>query len=129
MAIKGKSKGRSAKAVTRGPKPVYQPVKRSLFAKREFWLVILSILGVAVVVGLVAGFIAERNSSAQDELERRMRATMSSFQGQIDPILSTIGQPGRLVRAAGSLIGTKQDRPITQPRLRQTGSDQLGGRP
>ena len=92
MAIKGKSKGRSAKAVTRGPKPVYQPVKKRLLAKREFWLVILSILGVMVVVGLVAGFIAERNSSAQDELEQRMRATMSSFQGQVEPVLTTIGQ-------------------------------------
>jgi hypothetical protein len=92
MAIKGKSKSRSAKAVTRGPKPVYQPVKKRLLAKREFWLVILSILGVMVVVGLVAGFIGERNSNAQDELERRMRATMSSFQGQIDPVLTTIGQ-------------------------------------
>ena len=82
MAIKGKSKGRSAKAVTPGPSPSYQPVKKPLLAKREFWLVILSILGVVVIVGLVAGFIAERNSSAQDDLEQRMRATMSSFQGQ-----------------------------------------------
>ena len=92
MAIKGKTKGRGAKAVTRGPKPVYQPVKKRLLAKREFWLVILSILGVMVVVGLVAGFIAERNSSEQDELERRMRAAMSSFQGQVEPVLTTIGQ-------------------------------------
>ena len=92
MAIKGKTKGRSVRAVTRVPKPVYQPVKKPLLAKREFWLVILSILGVMVVVGLVAGFIAERNSSAQDELERRMRAAMSSFQGQVEPVLTTIGQ-------------------------------------
>ena len=35
MAIKGKSKGRSAKSVTPGPKPVYQPVKKRLLAKRE----------------------------------------------------------------------------------------------
>ena len=92
MAIKGKSKGRSARGVTRGPKPVYQPVKKPLLARHEFWLVVLSILGVLVIVGLVAGFVAERNASAQDDLERRMRATMSSFQGQIDPVLTTIGQ-------------------------------------
>jgi len=92
MAIKGKSKGRSPKAVTPGPKPVYQPVKKRLLAKREFWLVILSILGVALIVGLVVGFMAERNASAQDDLEQRMRATASSFQGQIEPVLTTIGQ-------------------------------------
>ncbi|HEX5626484.1 MAG TPA: hypothetical protein VFY08_00535 [Actinomycetota bacterium] len=132
MAIKGKTKGRSAKAVTRGPKPVYQPVKRSLFAKREFWLVILSILGVAVVVGLVAGFIAERNSSAQDELERRMRATMSSFQGQIDPILSTIGQAQPpagyqvftdLSTAVDNLVAEDPNAPADPKTLSQTATD------
>ena len=30
---------------------------------------ILSILGVLVIVGLVAGFVAERNASEQDDLE------------------------------------------------------------
>src|SRR4029450_13919260 len=92
MAIKGKSKGRSAKAVTRGPKPVYQAVKKRILAKREFWLFIPSLRGVLAIVGLDAGFVAERNASAQDDLERRMRAAMSSFQGQIDPVLTTLGQ-------------------------------------
>lgn len=132
MAIKGKSKGRSAKAVTRGPKPVYQPVKKRLYAKREFWLVILSILGVLVVVGLVAGFIAERNASAQDDLERRMRATMSSFQGQVDPVLSTIGQAqppagyqvfADLSTAVDSLVAEKPDAPADPKALTQTATD------
>ena len=92
MAIKGKSKGRTAKAVTRGPKPVYQPVKKPLLAKREFWLVIGTILGVALVVGLVAGFIIERNSTEQDELEQRMRAAVNTYRGEFEPILTTIGQ-------------------------------------
>ena len=132
MAIKGKTKGRSAKAVTRGRKPVYQPVKKRLIAKREFWLVILSILGVAVVVGLVAGFMAERNSSAQDELERRMRATMSSFQGQIDPILSTVGQAqppagyqvfADLSTAVDNLVAEEPDAPADPKTLSQTATD------
>ena len=92
MAIKGKSKGRSARSVTRGPKPVYTPVKKPLLAKREFWLVIAGILGVAIVVGLVVGFIAQRNASAQDDLEARMRTTMSQYQGDVESILSQIGQ-------------------------------------
>jgi hypothetical protein len=132
MAIKGKSKSRSAKAVTRGPKPVYQPVKKRLLAKREFWLVILSILGVMVIVGLVAGFIAERNSNAQDEVEQRMRATMSSFQGQVDPVLTTIGQAqpptGYLVftdlsTAVDNLVAEKPDAPADPKALTQTATD------
>jgi hypothetical protein len=132
MAIKGKSKGRSAKAVTRGPKPVYQPVKKPLLAKREFWLVILSILGVLVIVGLVAGFVAERNASAQDDLERRMRAAMSSFQGQVDPVLTTIGQAqppagyqvfADLSTAVDDLVADKPDAPADPKALTQTATD------
>jgi hypothetical protein len=131
MAIKGKSKGRSAKAVTPGPKPVYQPVKKRLLAKREFWLVILSILGVVLIGGLVAGFIAERNASAQDDLEQRMRATMSSFQGQIEPVLTTIGQanpPGYtaftdLQTAIGNLVAEKPGAPADSKALKQTATD------
>jgi hypothetical protein len=132
MAIKGKSKGRSAKAVTRGPKPVYQPVKKRLLAKREFWLVILSILGVLVIVGLVAGFVAERNASAQDDLERRMRAAMSSFQGQIDPVLTTIGQAqppagyqvfADLSTAMADLVAEKPNAPADPKALTQTATD------
>ena len=132
MAIKGKSKGRSAKAVTRGPKPVYQPVKKPLLAKREFWLVILSILGVLVIVGLVAGFVAERNASAQDDLERRMRAAMSSFQGQIDPVLTTIGQAQPpagyqvftdLSTSVDNLVAEDPDAPADPKALTQTATD------
>ena len=92
MAIKGKSKGRGARSVTRGPKAVYTPVKKPLLAKREFWLVIAGILGVAIVGALAAGFIAQRNASAQDDLEARMRSTMSQYQGDVESILSQIGQ-------------------------------------
>ena len=132
MAIKGKSKGRSAKAVTGGPKPVYRPVKKRLIAKREFWLVVLSILGVMVVVGLVAGFIAERNSSARDELEQRMRAAMSSFQGQVEPVLATIGQAQPpagyqvftdLSTAADNLVAEKPDEAADPKALTQTATD------
>lgn len=92
MAIKGKSKGRSARSVTRGPKPAYQPVKKPLLARREFWLVVAGIVGVAIVAGLVVGFVIERNASAQDDLEARMRSTMSQYQGDVESILSQVGQ-------------------------------------
>jgi len=132
MAIKGKSKGRSAKAVTPGPKPVYQPVKKRLLAKREFWLVILSIFGVMVIVGLVAGFIAERNASAQGDLEQRMRATMSSFQGQVEPVLTTVGQANPpagfvaftdLQTAIGNLVAEEPGAPADSKAVKQTATD------
>ena len=129
MAIKGKSKGRSAKAVTPGPKPVFQPVKKPLLAKREFWLVVLSILGVVLVGGLVAGFVAERHASAQDDLEQRMRAAMSSFQGQIEPVLTTIGQANPpagytvftdLQTSIGDLVAEEPGAPADSKALKQT---------
>lgn len=132
MAIKGKSKGRTAKAVTRGPKPVYQPVKKRLFAKREFWLVIGTILGVAVVAGLVVGFVAERNSTEQDELEQRMQAAVSAYQGELEPILTTVGQPrapsgfdafAELGAAVASLEGETPKEPADPEALKQTAAD------
>jgi hypothetical protein len=95
MAIKGKSRSRSAKAVTRGPKPVYQPVKKPLLARRGLWLVLAGIFGTVVVIGLIAGFIAQRNASEQDDLEERMRDTIARYQGEIEPILAAVGEPAQ----------------------------------
>jgi hypothetical protein len=93
MAIKGKSKSRSARAVTQGPKPVYQPVRRPVLARRGFWLVVAGVLGTLLVGALVAGVLFELDASRQDALEERMSAAVSEYQGDIDPILSAIGQP------------------------------------
>ena len=93
MAIKGKSKSRSSKAVTRGPKPVYQPVKKPLLARRGLWLVLAGIFGTLVVIGLIAGFIAQGNAGDQDELEQRMGDAVAQYQGELDPILASVGQP------------------------------------
>ncbi len=93
MAIKGKSKGRTAKAVTRGPKPVYQPVKKPLARQAR---VLAGDRGASSAwrwsSGWSAGFIIERNASEQDDLEQRMRAAMNTYQGELEPILATIGQ-------------------------------------
>src|SRR4029453_14660775 len=106
--------------------------KKRLIAKREFWLVVLSILGVMVVVGLVAGFVAERNSSEQDALEQRMRATMSSFQAQVAAGLTTIGQApppagyqvfADLSTAVDNLVAEQPDAPVDPKALTQTAGD------
>jgi len=45
-----------------------------------------------VVVGLVVGFIAERNASAEDDLQTRMATTANQYRGDVEAILSQIGQ-------------------------------------
>ncbi|HEY7659431.1 MAG TPA: hypothetical protein VIC58_02405 [Actinomycetota bacterium] len=93
MAIKGKSKTRSTKPVTRGPKPAYVPVRTPLLARRGFWIGVACALGVLLVAGLVVGFVLQRNADEQDELEQRMRTAVTELQGQVEPILGAIGQP------------------------------------
>jgi len=92
MAIKGKSKGRSAKAVTRGPRPAYVPVKRPLLARRGFWVGIAVGLSALLVVGLVLGFAAQRNRDRQERLDAAMAKAVDGFQTQLDPILAAVGQ-------------------------------------
>ena len=93
MAIKGKSKGKSAKAVTRGPKPAYVPVKKPLLARRGLWIGIASVLGVALVVGLAIGFLAQREQDEEEALAERMAESLGEYQGQLEPILAAIGEP------------------------------------
>lgn len=123
MAIKGKSKGRGARTVTRGPKPVYQPVKKPLLARREPWLVVAGVVGTLIVVGLVAGFIAESNANDEDALAQRMRTAATEYKGEIEPILTTIGQPrapsgfdafGELSATVSSIESETDDAPVDE---------------
>jgi hypothetical protein len=132
MAIKGKSKGRSARAVTKGPKPVYQPVKRPVLARGGFWLVVAGVFGTLLVGALVGGFLLERDAGRQDALEERMRTAASEYQGDIDPILSTIGQPQPpsgyvaftdLTQAVTALENETKDQPADSRALKTTAND------
>jgi hypothetical protein len=134
MAIKGKSKGRTGRPVTPGPKPVYTPVKKPLLAKRAFWLTIGSILGVALLVGLIVGWLAERNSNADAELQERMQTAMSQYQGALAPILETLGQPVAptsfsgfpdLQQALTRVEGETGDQPVDDQQLRETSKNTL----
>src|SRR3989304_107277 len=93
MAIKGKSKGKSAKAVTRGPKPAYVPVKKPLLARRGLWIGSASVLGVALIVGLAIGFLAQREQDEEEALAERMAESLGEYQGQLEPLLAGIGGP------------------------------------
>ncbi len=129
MAIKGKSKGRTARSVTAGPKPVYTPVKRPLLAKRGFWITIGSILGVALLAGLVVGWLIERDSNADAERQERMQTAVNQYQGALAPILATLGQPvppasfsalPEFAQALTDLENETRDQPVPAGRLNTT---------
>ena len=129
MAIKGKSKGRTGRPVTPGPKPVYTPVKKPLLAKRAFWITIGSILGVVLLAGLVVGWLIERDSNADAELRERMQTAVNQYQGALAPILAILGQPvppasfsglPEFTQALTDLENETSDEPVTAEALHGT---------
>jgi hypothetical protein len=93
MAIKGKSKSRTAKAVTRGPKPAYVPVKQPLLARRGFWIGVAVVLAVLVIAGLWYGFARERSQNREQALEEARAAAFEDYGRQVEPIIGTVGEP------------------------------------
>ena len=113
MAIKGKSKGRSAKAVTRGPKPVYQPVKKRLIAKREFWLVILSILIGAAAGGFVGALLAVPIAAAGEVVLGGLQAREIPIAQ--NPVAADREDDGDEDQDRGSDAAGEPDRPRSHP--------------
>src|SRR3972149_6002271 len=93
MAIKGKTKSKTPKAVTRGPKPAYVPVKRSLLARRALWRAVAGVLGVLAVAGLWYGFAKERSQTRERELTEGRAAAIQVYGRQVEPIIGTVGEP------------------------------------
>jgi hypothetical protein len=93
VAIKGKTKSRGAKGVTRGPKPAYVPVKIPLIRRSGLWVSLGTLLVAALVVALTIGFIQERNDRREQDKVQQMATVVNQYRGQIDPILATIGTP------------------------------------
>jgi len=93
MAIKGKSKSRGAKGVTRGPKPAYVPVKTPLFRRRWVWIAAGTVLGVAAIAGIWYGFAKQAREDRERETQQRLAAAIADYRGAIEPVLATVGQP------------------------------------
>jgi hypothetical protein len=93
MAIKGKSKSRGAKAVTRGPKPAYVPVRTPLLRRRGVWIGVGTVLGIAVIAAIVVGLVQQRNTTREDERLERMAEAVGEFSRAVEPVLLTVGQP------------------------------------
>ncbi|MBI2237858.1 MAG: hypothetical protein HYU54_04945 [Actinobacteria bacterium] len=92
MAIKGKSKARAKRAVTRGPKPAYVPVKKPLLARRglQIGLAVVVVLGSAA--GIWYGVAKERSGKRAEELAARERDAVSEYQVGLDPALNGVGE-------------------------------------
>jgi hypothetical protein len=93
MAIKGKSKSRGAKTVAGGPKPAYVPVKTPLMRRRGLWIAVGAVLAVAVIFGLVVGFVQQRNEEREADRLARMTDVAGEYTGQVEPVLANLGQP------------------------------------
>lgn len=101
MAIKGKARSRTKKAVTRGPKPVYVPVKKPFFARRGVRVTILAVLLAGLAGGLWYGFA--KQASRNREKERAARATALQAREA-----STVGQlVSQIDGALGANVGSK----------------------
>jgi len=93
MAIKGKSRSRGARGVASGPKPTYVPVKTPLLRRRGFWIPVAVVLGVAAIAGLWYGFANEAREERERELQERMSRAISRYRAEVEPPLTTVGEP------------------------------------
>jgi uncharacterized membrane protein YgcG len=112
MAIKGKSKPRSRRAVTPGPKPVYVVPKKRLLARRGFQIGVLAVLVIGAAAGITYGLAHERSQQRVQELAQREQDTIGSYKTQIATVLGTsgLGQANQtngfdVVPTAVSLLG------------------------
>lgn len=131
MAIKGKSKSRRAKAVTRGPKPAYVPVKTPLLRRRGLWIGGGAILGAGLIAALVVGLVEQRSDAREEEELRRMAAAIEEYRGEVEPILLTIGNSlpptgfSALPNLASALSGLEAEE-VTQEALDAAASEAEG---
>ena len=93
MAIKGKSKPRSRRVVTPGPRPSYTPVKKPLLARRGFRIGVLVVVVAASVGGIWYGLARERTQAREQALAERERTAAIAFQGKVQGAIAPVGQP------------------------------------
>jgi len=93
MAIKGRSKPRSRKVVTPGPRPAYVSVKKPLLARRGVQIAILAVVAVGAAAGIWYGIAKERTEDRARQLQQRKRTTAVTFQGRVEAAIVGVGQP------------------------------------
>lgn len=93
MAIKGKSKPRSRRVVTPGPRPAYTPVKKPLLARRGFRIGLLVVVVAASAGGIWYGLARERTQAREQALAERERTAAVAFGGKVQGAIAPAGQP------------------------------------
>jgi len=93
VAIKGKSKPRSRRVVTPGPRPAYTPVKKPLLARRGFRIGLLVVVVAASAAGILYGLARERTQAREQALAERERTAAIAFQGKVQGAIAPVGQP------------------------------------
>ncbi len=97
MAIKGRSKPRSRKVVTPGPRPAYVPVKKPLVARRGVQIGILAVVVVGAAAGIWYGVAKERSEERSEQrarqLQQRERTAAVTFQGKVEAAIGGVGLP------------------------------------
>ena len=93
MAIKGKSKPRSRRVVTPGPRPSYTPVKKPLLARRGFRIGVLVVVVAASIGGIWYGLARERTQDRERALAERERTAAITFRGKVQGAIASAGQP------------------------------------
>ncbi len=101
MAIKGKSKSKAKKAVTRGPKPAYVPVKKPFLARRGVQLGILAVLLAAVAGGLWYGFAKQATRNREKDRAAKAAALQAREASAVGQLVAAIDG------ALGPDVGTK----------------------
>src|SRR6266508_1576118 len=92
MAIKGKSKPRSRRVVTPGPRPSYTPVQKPLLARRGFRIGVLVVVVAASVGGIWYGLARERTQAREQALAERERTAAIRFRGGVEGAMASSGQ-------------------------------------
>jgi hypothetical protein len=87
------------------------PVKTPLLARRGLWVGVAVALVVILGIFLTAAFITQRNEDREAELTQRMADSVTGYRGQLEPILSAIGNP---VTASGFATFPDLDAAIQQ---------------
>ena len=125
MAIKGKTKSKTKKAVTRGPKPTYVPVRKPFLARRGIQVGVLAMLFAVLAAGLWYGFAKQ----ATRDREKARAARAAALQARE---ASIVGQfVSQMDTALGPDVGSKLppgDRFGAFPGLKTSIEDMVAGK-
>lgn len=92
MAIKGKSKPKTRRSVTPGPRPVYVAVKRPLVQRRGVQIGALAVVVLAALAAIAYGYVHERNASHQRAQEALLKSIASQYTVKVQGAIAGVGQ-------------------------------------